>query len=143
MGMSSPTDPKTVRLVLPPSTAQPTHSITSKNDMIMLKTGLMDDLSLMGWTPDNDDPPNDKENSPEVRKPSISISYAKIQQFIKDLTDNSPTTHTVNTDNSDNNVMITPSPSTSHETNTNTDLVMTDCPDGWDFYDNLIHNDAH
>merc|ERR1711884_497933 len=96
----------------------------------------------MGWTPDNDDPPNDKENSPKVRKPSISISYAKIQQFVKDLIDNSSSTHIVNTDNSDNNDMITPSPSTSHETNTNTNLVITNCPDGWEFYDNRIYNDG-
>merc|ERR1711884_66779 len=57
------------------------------DDMIMLKTDMMDDLSLMGLTPDNDDPPNDKENSPKARKPSISISYAKIQK-VDDLINN-------------------------------------------------------
>merc|ERR1711884_194030 len=102
----------------------------------------------MGWIPDSDDPPNNKENSPKVRKPSISISYTKIQQFVKDLTDNSSSTiHTINTNNSDNNDIITPSPSTSQKTITNTNLVMTDCPDGWGCpnryasNDDLINND--
>ena len=84
--MTSPSDPKTVRFVSPPSTAQPTHSTTSENDMLMMNKDIMDDLSLMGWTPHNDDPPNDKENSPD-------------------------------------------------------DLVMTVCPDGWEFDDDLINND--
>merc|ERR1712115_742073 len=67
----------------------------SENDDMIMKTAIMDDcyhdLSLMGWTPDNDDPPNDKENSPEARKPSISISYAKIQK-VDDLIKNESST---------------------------------------------------
>ena len=90
--VTSPSDHKTVRFVLPSKTDHPPPPTHSENDMLMMNTDIMDDLSLMGWTPDNDDPPNDKENSPEVRKPSISISYAKIQQFVKDLTDNSSST---------------------------------------------------
>ena len=93
--MTSPSDPKTVRFVSPPSTAQLTYSTTySKNDdMLMTNTDIMDNLSLMGWTPDNDDPPNDKENSPKVRKPSISISYANIQK-VEDLINNDDSTTT-------------------------------------------------
>ena len=92
--MTSPTDPKTVQFVLSPETDQPLHSTThSKNDDILMNTAFMDDLSLMGWTPDNDDPPNDKENSTEVRKPSISISYAKIQK-VDNLINNDDSTTT-------------------------------------------------
>ena len=56
--MTSPTDPRTVRFVSTPAIAQPTPTTQPKNDdMIMLKTDMMDDLSLMGWTPENNDPP--------------------------------------------------------------------------------------
>ena len=84
--MTSLTDPETVRFVLSPETDQPPNSTThSENDDMIMKTAIMDDchhdLSFMGWTPDNDDPPNYKENSPEVRKPSISISYKKSKKL--------------------------------------------------------------
>ena len=90
--MTSPTDTDQVRFVLSPETNQPPNTNThSENDDMMMKTAIKDDcyhdLSLMGWTTDNDDPPNDKENSPESRKPSISISYAKIQK-VDDLITN-------------------------------------------------------
>ena len=124
--MISPLDPKTVRFVSPPETDQPPHSTThSENDDMLTKTAIMDDISLMEWTPDNNDPPNNKDNSPNVKK--SSISYAKIQKFVKHLTDNPPSTiHTNNIDNSDNTDTFTPSPSTSHKTNTTSiALVMT------------------
>ena len=103
--MTSPTDPKTVWFVTTPAITQPTPTTQPKNDdVIMLNTDIMDNLSLMGWTPDNDDPPKDKENSTKVRKPSISISYAKIQK-VDDLINNDDST-------------TTPSPSTITSTST-------------------------
>ena len=113
--MTSPSDPKTVSFVSHSATAQPTHSTThSENDDMLMNTAFKEDLSLMEWTPDNYVPHNNKENSPEVRKPSISISHTKIEQFVEKLTDNSSSTiHNVNTDNSGNNDTITPpTPST-------------------------------
>ena len=109
--MTFPSNPKTVRFVSPPATAQPLHSTTySKNDDMLMNTAFKEDLPLMEWTSDNYVPHNNKENSPKVRKPSISISRTKIQQFVENLTNNSSSTiHTVNTDNSDNNNTITPS----------------------------------
>ena len=82
--MTAPTDPRKVRFVSTPAITQPapTTQPEENDDMILLKTEMTDDLSLMGWTPDNDDPPNNKDNSPKVRKPSISISRTKIQQFV-------------------------------------------------------------
>merc|ERR1711884_270987 len=78
-----------------PAIAQPTSTTQPENDdMIMLKTNMMDDLSLMGWTPENDEPPNNKENSTEARKPSISISYAKIQK-VDNLINNDDSTTTL------------------------------------------------
>merc|ERR1711884_117022 len=77
-----------------PAIAQPTSTTQPENDdMIMLKTNMMDDLSLMGWTPENVDPPNDKENSTEARKPSISISYANIKK-VDNLINNDDSTTT-------------------------------------------------
>merc|ERR1711884_717433 len=60
---------------------------------MIMSTAFMDDPSLMGCTPDNDDPPNDKENSLKDGKPSISISYAKIQK-VDDLINNDDSTTT-------------------------------------------------
>ena len=79
--MTSLSNPKTVRFVSPPATDQPPINSTtcSENDVMLMNTAIMEDLSLMGWTPDNNDPPNDKDNSPEVRKPSISIPDTKIK----------------------------------------------------------------
>merc|ERR1711884_542907 len=66
-------------------------------------TAFKEDLSLMEWTPDNY-VPLDKENPTEVRKPYISISYAKIQK-VDDLINNDDST-------------TTPSPSTITSTST-------------------------
>ena len=141
--LTSASDPKTVRFVSFPEIDQSPHSTTqseNENDDMLTKTAIMDNISLMEWTPDND-PPNNKDNSPNVKK--SSISYAKIQKFVEHLTDNSPSTiHINNTDNSDNTDTFTPSPSTSHDTNnTSIAFVMTDCPNGWECPDRWASND--
>ena len=71
---------------------------------MLMNTAFKEGLSLLEWTPDNYVLPNDKENSTEVRKPSISISYAKIQK-VDDLINNYDST-------------TTPSPSTITSTST-------------------------
>ena len=69
--MTSPSDPNTVRFVSPPETDQPLHSTThSENDDMLTKTAIMKEISLM--MSDYDDPPNDKDNSPNVKMFSSS-----------------------------------------------------------------------
>ena len=92
--MTSPSDPEPLRFVSPPATAQPINSTThSDNDDMLMNIAFQEDLFLVEWTPDNYVPPNNKENSTKVRKPSISISYAKIQK-VDDLINNDDSTTT-------------------------------------------------
>ena len=83
---TSPSDPNTVRFVSP-ETDQHAHSTThSENDDMLTKTAIMEDISLM--MSDYNDPPNDKDNSPNV-KMSLS-SNPKTLRFVSTLATNKP-----------------------------------------------------
>ena len=123
--MWSHLDPKTVSFVSTPATDQPpshsTFTHTKTDDMIMKIA--IDDISLMKLTFDNNNPPNNKDNSPNNKK--FNIPFAKIGKFVKKLKDKSPfhsrhssTTHIKNTNIPKNKDIFTPSPPTSHETDT-------------------------
>ena len=131
--MTSPSNPKTVQFVSPLETDQLPHStIHSENDDMLTKTVIMEDISHM--MSNYDDSPNNKDNSPNNKK--SSISYAKIQQIVKHLTDNSPSNiHINNTNNSINTDTSTPSPFTSHKTKTPPALLLSclTVPKDWNF----------
>ena len=96
--MTSPSDPKTVRFVSPPETDQPPHSTThSENDDMLTKTAIMEDMSLM--MSNYNDPPNDKDNFPNVKMSSSSDPKKRLVST--PATDKSPITSTTCTKNDD------------------------------------------
>ena len=97
--MTSPSDPKPLRFVSPPASAQPTNSTThSDNDDMLTKTDIMEDISLM--MSDCDVTMSSAQTEKVVESP-LPCSGISLQLS---------TTHSKSTDNTENNPNITPSP---------------------------------